>query len=118
MPMRLRIITQAAQGIEHAHKNGIIHRDIKPSNIILDESGNVKVKDFGLARSTEERSKLTQQCQGDTLDGRPDIYSLGVVLYEMLTGSVPFDAPNEAALMNMIINAEMPRIVLDRKSSS
>ena len=119
----VRIISQAAQGIEHAHKNGIIHRDIKPSNIILDDSGNVKVMDFGLARSTEERSKLTrsgtlmgtldymspEQCQGDELDGRTDIYSLGVVLYEILTGKAPFDAPNEAALLNKIINEEPPK---------
>ncbi|UCD57114.1 MAG: serine/threonine protein kinase, partial [Candidatus Hydrogenedentota bacterium] len=56
----VRIITQAAQGIEHAHENNIIHRDIKPSNIIIDKRSNVKVMDFGLARSTEKRSKLTQ----------------------------------------------------------
>jgi serine/threonine-protein kinase len=120
----VRIITQAAQGIEHAHKNGIIHRDIKPSNIILDETGKAKVMDFGLARTTEERSKLTQsgtlmgtldymspeQCQGDDLDGRTDIYSLGVVLYEALTGRTPFEAPNEVALLNKIINEDPPDI--------
>jgi serine/threonine protein kinase/tetratricopeptide (TPR) repeat protein len=112
------IITQAAQGIEHAHKNGIIHRDIKPSNIILDDSGHAKVMDFGLARSTEEHSKLTQsgtlmgtldymspeQCRGEELDEQTDVYSIGVMLYEMLTGKVPFDAPNEAALIHKIIN--------------
>jgi serine/threonine protein kinase/Tfp pilus assembly protein PilF len=116
----VRIITQAAQGIEHAHRNGIIHRDIKPSNIILDELGNVKVMDFGLARSTAERSKLTQsgtlmgtldymspeQCRGEELDERTDIYSLGVVLYEILTGRVPFDAPNEASLMYKIVHED------------
>jgi serine/threonine protein kinase/tetratricopeptide (TPR) repeat protein len=120
----VRIITQAAQGIEHAHKNGIIHRDIKPSNIILDESGNAKVMDFGLARTTEERSKLTQsgtligtldymspeQCRGDELDGRTDIYSLGVVLYEALGERTPFEAPNEAALIHKIVNEDPPDI--------
>jgi serine/threonine-protein kinase len=120
----VRIITQAAQGIEHAHKNGIIHRDIKPSNIILDDSGNAKVMDFGLARSTEERSKLTEsgtlmgtldymspeQCRGEKLDGRTDIYSLGVALYEALAGRTPFEAPNEAALINKIVNEDMPDI--------
>jgi serine/threonine-protein kinase len=120
----VRIIAQAAQGIEHAHRNGIIHRDIKPSNIILDESGNAKVMDFGLARSTEERSKLTQsgtligtldymspeQCRGEEADGRTDIYSLGVVLYEALAGRTPFEAPNEAALINKIVNEDMPVI--------
>jgi serine/threonine protein kinase/Tfp pilus assembly protein PilF len=118
----IRIISQAAQGIQHAHKGGIIHRDIKPSNIILDELGNVRVMDFGLARMTEERSKLTQsgtlmgtldymspeQCRGEELDESTDIYSLGVVLYEMLTGEPPFEAPNEAALINKVINEEAP----------
>ena len=116
----VRIISQAALGIEHAHKNGIIHRDVKSSNIILDSDGNVKVMDFGLARMTGEGSKLTQsgtlmgtldymspeQCRGDELDERTDIYSLGVVLYEMLTGEPPFDAPNEAALIHKIISEE------------
>lgn len=112
------IITQAAQGIEHVHKNGIIHRDIKSSNIIVNDSGNVKVMDFGLARSTEERSKLTksgtimgtvdymspEQARGElTLDFRTDIWSLGVVLYEMLTGKVPFSAANDSAVIHKII---------------
>jgi serine/threonine-protein kinase len=120
----VRIIARAAQGIEHAHRHGIIHRDIKPSNIILDDSGGVKVMDFGLARSTEELSKLTQsgtligtldymspeQCHGEEVDGRTDIYSLGVVLYEALAGRTPFEAPNEAALINKIVNEDMPDI--------
>jgi len=115
-----RIIFQAAQGIEHAHENKILHRDIKPSNIIIDKRSNVKVMDFGLARMADEHSKLTQsgtllgtldymspeQCRGEELDERTDIYSLGVVLYEMLTGRIPFEAPNEAALLNKIINEE------------
>ncbi|UCD58105.1 MAG: serine/threonine protein kinase, partial [Candidatus Hydrogenedentota bacterium] len=85
----IRIIIQAAQGIEHAHKNNIIHRDVKPSNIIVDNFGNVKVMDFGLARAADDRSKVTQsgaligtlgymspeQCCGEELDFRTDIYS-------------------------------------------
>jgi len=120
----VRIISQAARGIEHAHRSGIIHRDIKPSNIILDEPGNVKVMDFGLARIADDHSKLTQsgalmgtldymspeQCRGDELDERTDIYSLGVVLYEMLSGRVPFEAPNEAALINKIINEKSAEV--------
>ena len=116
----VRIITQAACGVEHAHEIGILHRDIKPSNMILDKRGNVKVMDFGLARMTGEGSRLTQsgtlmgtldymspeQCRGEELDERTDIYSLGVVLYEMLTGKALFDAPNEAALIHKIISEE------------
>ncbi len=114
------IILQAGRALEHAHKNNIIHRDVKPSNIILDNLGNVKVMDFGLARAADDRSKVTQsgtligtlgymspeQCRGDELDFRTDIYSLGVVLYEMLTGTAPFDARNEAALIHKIISEE------------
>ncbi|UCD56180.1 MAG: serine/threonine protein kinase, partial [Candidatus Hydrogenedentota bacterium] len=120
----VKIITQAAQGIEHAHNNGIIHRDIKPSNIILDEFGNVKVMDFGLARIADDRSKLTQsgmligtldymspeQACGEPVDHRTDIWSLGVVLYEMLAGKTPFDAPSNAALVHKIIYEEPPEL--------
>jgi len=126
----VKIISQAAQGIEHAHRGGIIHRDIKPSNIILDARGNVKVMDFGLARMTDDRSKLTQsgtlmgtldymspeQCRGEELDERTDIYSLGVVLYEMLAGQPPFEAPNEAALINRIINEAPPAVTSINKN--
>jgi serine/threonine protein kinase/tetratricopeptide (TPR) repeat protein len=117
----VRIISQAAQGIEHAHKNGIIHRDIKPSNIILDESGTAKIMDFGLARRTEERSRITrfgavmgtvdymspEQARGEqTIDHRSDIWSLGVVLFEMLTGSTPFVALSDSAVIHKIIYEE------------
>jgi len=111
------IITQVALALEHAHQKKITHRDIKPANIILDSKGNVKVMDFGLARIAEAYSKLTQsglligtilymspeQCQGEELDHRTDIYSLGVVLYEMLTGITPFIAETIAALIYKIV---------------
>ena len=116
----IRIISQVALAIEHAHQNKITHRDIKPSNIMIDERGVVKVMDFGLARAADEQSRLTQlgtlvgtlhymspeRCRGEELDPRSDIYSLGVVLYEMLTGRTPFDATNEAALIHAIIYEE------------
>jgi serine/threonine protein kinase len=116
----IRIVIQAAQGIGHAHKNDIIHRDIKPSNIIVDNFGNVKVMDFGLARAADDRTKVTQsgaligtlgymspeQCRGEQLDFRTDIYSLGVVLYEMLTGKDAFDADSIPALIHKIVYEE------------
>jgi serine/threonine protein kinase len=120
----IKIIAQAAEGIEHAHENGILHRDIKPSNMILNQRGDVKVMDFGLARMSGEGSRLTQsgtlmgtldymspeQCRGEELDEQTDIYSLGVVLYEMLTDRLPFEAPNEAALIHKIINEESAEV--------
>ncbi|NQU07725.1 MAG: protein kinase, partial [Candidatus Abyssubacteria bacterium] len=117
----VRIISQAADGIEHAHRNDIIHRDIKSSNIILDVDGNVKVMDFGLAKLVG-RTKLTgtgtimgtvdymspEQASGEPVDHQSDIWSLGVVLYEMLTGETPFTAESDVALIHKIVYEEPP----------
>lgn len=114
----IKIVTQAGHALEHAHNSNIIHRDVKTGNILIGSNGNVKVTDFGLARIIDEHSELTQtgslmgtpdfmspeQCRGEELDLRTDIYSLGVVLYEMLTGRPPFEAPTGAALIFKIIN--------------
>jgi len=119
----VRIISRVADGIEHAHRNDIIHRDIKSSNILLDVDDNVKVMDFGLAKLIG-RTKLTEtstimgtvdymspeQARGETVDNRTDIWSLGIVLYEMLTGRVPFDAESDAAMVHKIIYEEPPEL--------
>jgi serine/threonine protein kinase len=118
------IISQAALAIEHAHENGILHRDVKPSNIMIDGKGRVKVMDFGLARSSTDISRITQfgtilgtliymspeQCLGEEIDQRSDIYSLGVALYEMLAGDAPFTASNEAALIHKIVYDAPPAV--------
>lgn len=103
-PQIMEIIGQICDALQYAHKKGIVHRDIKPANVLLSTSGQVKVADFGLARRAEaEESQLTatgtvmgtpdymapEQRQGQTVDHRADIYSLGVMFYEMLTGSLP-----------------------------
>jgi hypothetical protein len=115
----LRISKQTAEALGAAHKAGLIHRDIKPGNLIIDGEGNVKVLDFGLARPamnsgyTQDGTYLgtpeyssPEQCQTNDIDGRADLYSLGVVMYEMLGGRIPHVAETPLALFTKIVNDE------------
>jgi serine/threonine-protein kinase len=112
----IEITLQICNALSHAHKNGVIHRDIKPQNIILNKEGNAKVADFGIARAvsadtltkTEDiygsvRYFSPEQAGGENVDHRTDMYSLGIVMYEMLTGELPYkgDTPIEWALKHI-----------------
>jgi serine/threonine-protein kinase len=117
----LNIVYQVSLGIAYAHENGIVHRDVKPSNIMVGSDGHVKITDFGIARM-ESSSVRTQtgmvlgspkymspeQVVGKLIDQRSDIFSLGVVLYEMLTGKPPFVGENVNAIMYQTLNSIPP----------
>lgn len=119
----LHFATQIAKALEHAHSRGIIHRDIKPHNIMILKDGSVKVADFGIARVSSAQHTLTrealgsvhyispEQAKGAHVDERTDLYSLGVVLYEMLTGRPPFDGdtPVSVAIQHINAKATAPR---------
>lgn len=119
----LFFMTQILRAVQHAHDKGIVHRDIKPQNIILLPNGNIKVTDFGIARfSRSETRTLTEQAigsvhyiapeqaKGEYTDEKADIYSLGVVLYEMLVGKVPFEADSAVSVALMQLQADAEKI--------
>jgi len=113
----LHFTTQIVRALEHAHNRGIIHRDIKPHNIMVLRDGSVKVDDFGIARFAASQNTLTQealgsvhyispeQAKGSHIDARSDIYSVGVVLYEMLTGRLPFEGDSAVSVAIQHINS-------------
>lgn len=115
--------TQILKALQHAHDKGIVHRDVKPQNIILLSNGNIKVADFGIARFSRSDTKtLTdtaigsvhyispEQAKGEFTDERADIYSVGVVLYEMLTGKVPFEADNPVSVALMQLQKDAKKV--------
>ncbi len=114
------VVAQIADGLDYAHSNGVVHRDIKPANIIITADKQAKITDFGIARV--EASNLTmegqllgtpnymapEQIQGLEVDHRADIFSLGVMLYELITGKKPFAAPNLSAVTHRIVTQPFP----------
>ena len=113
------LATQICEGLNEAHQAGIVHRDIKPENILIDNSGRIKIVDFGLARMrgvtqlTKDASTLgtlkymsPEQFQNKQVDHRTDIWSFGVILFEMLTGELPFEGDYDASLMYAVLNEE------------
>ncbi|HUX89490.1 MAG TPA: serine/threonine-protein kinase [Gallionellaceae bacterium] len=117
----INVVAQVAQGLAYAHENGIVHRDVKPSNIMIVRDGHVKITDFGIARMASAAVRTQtgmvlgspkymspEQVVGKQTDQRSDIFSLGVMLYEMLTGQAPFAGENINAIMYQTLNSVPP----------
>ena len=122
----LFFIIQILRALQHAHDKGIVHRDVKPQNIMLLENGTIKVTDFGIARFSHSETRTVtekaigsvhyispEQAKGELTDEKADIYSVGIVLYEMLTGRLPFDGDSAVAVALMQVNDEatLPRMI-------
>ena len=117
----LGVAIQIASALSHAHKSGIVHRDIKPQNVLVTSAGGVKVTDFGIARSIHaQTTTLTgstmgsvhyfspEQARGGYVDDKSDLYSLGIVMYEMVTGMLPYDGDESVAVALMHVNDPLP----------
>lgn len=122
--MAMKIAREIAAALDYAHRQGFVHRDIKPENIMFRQDGTPVLGDFGIARAVNSTTRLTrtgmsvgtphymspEQCRAEKLDGRSDLYSLGIVLFEMMTGRLPFDADSEAAILLKHLQAPPPTL--------
>jgi eukaryotic-like serine/threonine-protein kinase len=120
----VRLVLQIARALAFAHQHGLIHRDVKPQNVLLPEGGELKVTDFGIARSLDVEGGITQtgtvmgtsdyiapeQARGVKATAQTDVYALGIVLYELLTGEVPFTGDNFVAVAMQHINSPVPTV--------
>ncbi len=120
----VRLFNRLAPGLDRAHARGIVHRDLKPANVLFDDAGEPFLSDFGIAKTAMSRSDLTrsqvigtpaymspEQARGEPLDGRSDLYALGAMLFEMLTGKLPFNAENPTGIMLKHVMDPIPRIL-------
>ncbi|MCA9920275.1 MAG: serine/threonine protein kinase, partial [Anaerolineales bacterium] len=119
----ITITRRIGQALDEAHKQGLVHRDIKPANILLDQNGYAYLADFGIVKDSGSDERLTgdgqpgtapymspEQVMGQELDGRSDIYALGVVVFEMLTGTLPFGGNNLALIFQGHVNEPVPSV--------
>ncbi len=116
------MVAQVASALESAHQNGVIHRDVKPSNVLMDDQGNALLSDFSFARPQDTSQNLTgsaligtpsymspEQCRGDPIDARSDQYSFGVMLFQITTGSLPFEGETPMAIAMKHVSVPLPR---------